>query len=248
MSEKLDGVRAYWDGMNLKTRNGHPIQAPEWFVQPLPDFKLDGELWLGRQKFAETVSIVRDSEPSKDWRKIRYYIFEVPNQSGDLFQRLDVLKSYLKQNPVTHLKLIEQKPVYSHHQVKKVLQAMIRIGGEGLVIRDPKQPFLSGRQQVIQKVKHKQDAECTVVGYTDGKGKYKGQVGALKCQLLPAQIKRLFKDLDYRNPQVIKIGSGLSDLNREHPPAKGAKVTFQYMGITKNGLPRFPVFLRERSD
>src|SRR5262249_29125649 len=49
MSEKLDGVRAYWTGKGFLSRQGNVYHAPDWFVQGLPDVPLDGELWLGRK-------------------------------------------------------------------------------------------------------------------------------------------------------------------------------------------------------
>ena len=45
MSEKLDGIRAYWDGTNLISRGGKIIHAPPWFIKDYPAFELDGELW-----------------------------------------------------------------------------------------------------------------------------------------------------------------------------------------------------------
>src|ERR1700736_978808 len=47
LSEKLDGVRAYWDGKQLLSRLGNLFHAPDWFVEGLPDAPRDGELWLG---------------------------------------------------------------------------------------------------------------------------------------------------------------------------------------------------------
>ena len=32
LSEKLDGVRAYWDGTQFLSRNGNRYVAPEWFT------------------------------------------------------------------------------------------------------------------------------------------------------------------------------------------------------------------------
>ncbi len=46
VSEKLDGVRAFWDGDVLRTRNGIVINAPAWFVAGFPKRPLDGELWI----------------------------------------------------------------------------------------------------------------------------------------------------------------------------------------------------------
>ena len=62
MSEKLDGVRAYWDGKRFLSRQGNEYHAPEWFVAGLPATPLDGELWIDRKKFQRTVSIVRRQE------------------------------------------------------------------------------------------------------------------------------------------------------------------------------------------
>lgn len=32
MSEKLDGVRCYWNGKTMYTRNGNPFYAPKWWI------------------------------------------------------------------------------------------------------------------------------------------------------------------------------------------------------------------------
>ena len=49
MSEKLDGVRCFWDGKNLYSRNGNIFYPPDWFKDLLPkDLALDGELWTKR--------------------------------------------------------------------------------------------------------------------------------------------------------------------------------------------------------
>lgn len=106
MSEKLDGVRCFWDGgitrgllctqvpfantekhdrfvgggleaTGLWTRYGQPILAPEWFLNTLPLIQLDGELHCGRGNFQQTLSIVR-SHASSDWSKITYSVFDIP--------------------------------------------------------------------------------------------------------------------------------------------------------------------------
>ena len=59
MSEKLDGLRAYWDGEGFVSRLGNRFAAPPWFVEHLPANTLDGELWLGRKLFQRATSIVR---------------------------------------------------------------------------------------------------------------------------------------------------------------------------------------------
>jgi DNA ligase-1 len=68
MSEKLDGVRAFWDGKQLLSRLGNVLHAPDWFLEGLPQAPLDGELWLARKSFQRTVSIVRRQDKSEHWR------------------------------------------------------------------------------------------------------------------------------------------------------------------------------------
>lgn len=244
MSEKLDGVRAYWDGKQLLSRQGNVFAVPDWFTESFPPFELDGELWLGRGQFERTVSIVSKHQPHSGWKAITYQIFEVPNQAGGLLQRLAVLRDYLQRVEVPNLHIIEQTPVKSAEQLQLRLKRLVSLGAEGLVVRNPETPYLSGRSNQALKVKMKEDAECWVRGYTEGKGKYTGQVGALLCEIASGQFNDLVNPAD----RLLKIGSGLSDQRRVTPPEIGTLVTFQYIGLTRKGLPRFPVYLRVRSD
>ncbi len=88
MSEKLDGIRAYWDGRKLISRGGKVMHAPKYFTKDFPPFAIDGELWTKRSDFSHISSIVRDKVPSDEWRQVTYNIFEVPNATGGLFERL----------------------------------------------------------------------------------------------------------------------------------------------------------------
>jgi len=252
MSEKLDGVRAYWDGKHLISRQGNVYASPKWFTQNFPPFELDGELWLARGQFQETVSIVRQQTPDNRWKQITYNIFEVPNQKGGLLKRLSILKAFLNHNPNSFIKIINQKTIQSNLEVENKLKQILALGGEGLVVRNPSTAYQTGRLSTALKIKQKQDAECVVKSYTKGQGKFTGLVGAIECELIPEQVTRLFPRLNELNrqnvkkSQIIKVGSGLSDYQRLHPPKIGSVITFQYIGLTKKGLPRFPVFLRER--
>ena len=80
-SEKLDGVRAYWDGKKLWSKQRNIINAPEFWIKNLPkNHHLDGELYIGRKQFEKISSIVRKKEPIDDeWKMIKYYIFDIPS-------------------------------------------------------------------------------------------------------------------------------------------------------------------------
>ena len=71
VSEKLDGVRALWDGRSLRFRSGLAVAAPVWFTERLPPEPLDGELWLARGRFEALSGIVRRARPGDaDWRTL----------------------------------------------------------------------------------------------------------------------------------------------------------------------------------
>jgi DNA ligase-1 len=92
VSEKLDGVRAAWDGTQLRFRSGRPVAAPAWFVARLPRTPLDGELWLGRGRFDELSGLVRRGEPDDAaWREVRYMVFELPGAPGSFAERAPAL-------------------------------------------------------------------------------------------------------------------------------------------------------------
>ncbi|MDQ7083790.1 MAG: DNA ligase [Sulfurovum sp.] len=230
MSEKLDGVRAYWDGKQLLTRGGKIIHAPAWFTKDYPPFAIDGELWTKREDFENIISIVRDKVPSEDWKQIKHTIFEVPEAKGDLFERLSKVKPY--ENKVIHI--LPQIYVKNTKHLETFHNALDKKGAEGVVVRDPKMPYIDKRTSRALKVKYFKDAECEVIGHTQGKGKYQGMLGALKCRL--------------DNGIIFKIGTGLSDDERKKPPKVGSRVTFKYQNMTKYGKPRFPVYLRVRKD
>lgn len=234
MSEKLDGVRAYWDGTKLISRGGKEFKAPAWFTKNFPPFEIDGELWSKRGDFDNISGIVRKKIPHEGWKKITYNIFEVPNQKGGLKQRLDVLKNYLDTHPNQYISIIKQLTCKDKNHLKTFLKEIEEKGGEGVVIRNPEALYINKRTSQALKVKSFDDTECEIIGYKNGKGKYENLVGSYICKM--------------NNEQIINIGSGLSDKQRKNPLKQGTIITFKYQGLTKNGKPRFPVFLRVRNE
>lgn len=232
MSEKLDGIRAMWDGETLTSRQGNLITAPQWFLDGLPPFAIDGELWTQRNDFENIISIVSQHTPDDRWHTVSYNIFEVPHQQGGLLDRLSILQDYLDRYPSPYIVVIPQSTIQSADHLKTELDKVVSLGGEGLVVRNPTTPYLMGRSNLSLKVKDYQDTECTVIAYKEGKGKYAGKVGSLHCQL-PSGLS-------------FYIGSGLSDQQRQSPPKIGSIITFKHYGFTNNNIPRFPVFLRIR--
>jgi len=93
ISEKYDGLRGYWDGRRIWTRQGNLIHAPNYFFAELPrDIALDGELWISRGKFEETISIVRSETPDDRWKSVRFMVFDAPQAKGTCEERMQFLR------------------------------------------------------------------------------------------------------------------------------------------------------------
>ncbi|MGF1645030.1 MAG: DNA ligase [Thiotrichales bacterium] len=233
MSEKLDGIRATWDGQTLRTRGGHPVVAPPGFTAGWPAFPLDGELWTQRDDYQNVARIVLDQTPSADWAHVTYNVFDSPLPGLTFAERHAKVQAWFAAHPAPQVRIVEQRACPSREALDDFLRTVEAAGGEGVMLRDPNAPFEPGRSSTLLKVKSHQDAEATVIGYRAGKGKYNGKVGSLWVE---------------RDGTRFYIGSGLTDADRADPPPIGARITFRHNGYTEAGKPRFPRFLRLRRD
>lgn len=237
ISEKLDGVRGYWNGKQLLSRQGNPFSVPEYFIAGFPPFAIDGELFSERNQF-EHISAVTRSLEDKGWHKLKLYVFDVPYAQGNLFERLAMLESYLKTNPTPYIQIIPQIPLpqdkaKSALQLQQFLAKIEAVQGEGVIVRNPNAPYEAKRSTQILKFKTALDEECTVIAHHKGKGQFENALGSLTCENHRGQFK---------------IGSGFNLQERIAPPPIGTQITYKYRGLTKNGKPRFATYWRERKE
>lgn len=230
ISEKLDGVRALFDGEFLFSRTGKKLYPPAYWIEEITSGALlDGELFIDRGKFQETVSIVRTVKEDKGWHKIKYKIFDTPIPDTSFEERMNIVDEMCKNSkylePVKHWK--------PSHSIENELDIVLQKGGEGLMLREPQSNYVWKRSKTLLKVKKFFDEEATVLSYLPGKGKHEGRMGALGVTW---------------KGKMFKIGTGFDDKQRENPPPIGSKVTFKFQELTKGGIPRFPVFMRVRDD
>ncbi len=235
VSEKLDGVRAIWDGTSLRFRSGKEINAPRWFVDGLPKRPLDGELWIARGSFERLSGIVRRDLPDDaEWRQVRYMIFELPGAPGTFRERAEAMRQIARDANLPWLREIEQFPVVDRNSLQKRLKEVVKAGGEGLMLHRADAIYETGRSDVLLKMKPWDDAEAVVVGHFPGHGKYAGMMGALRV-----------RSSDGRE---FSLGTGFTEAQRQNPPALGVTVTYRYRELTGSGLPRFASFLRVRQE
>ena len=231
MSEKLDGIRAYWDGEKLLSKNKNIIHAPSWFTKDFPKFKLDGELWTKRNDFENIQSIILDKNPSKYWNQITYNIFEVPEEKGDFLKRLEKIKKWKKTNNNKYIKIIKQIKCKDSKHLDVYLEKLINLKAEGVMIKNPSLEYFVGRSSNILKVKKFLDSEAVVIAinyHIHKKNKFKSLV------------------LKLDNNVVFNLGNGFSKEERINHPKIGDIVTFKYYNLTKFGKPKFASFLRIR--
>ena len=234
MSEKLDGVRAYWTGKQFLSRQGNLFHAPDWFVESLPDSPLDGELWIGRKKFQRTVSIVRRQDKNELWKEVRFLVFDAPQAPGGFEQRIAFVKQSLSHKDHPYARAHEHELCKNLDCLRAELTRAETLGGEGLMLRQPGSAYHAGRSATLLKVKSFRDAEAVIVGHQPGAGRHKGRLGAL--------LVRLADGTEFA------VGTGFSDRERQAPPAVGETITFRYQELSDGGVPRFPSYVGVRVD
>ena len=235
VSEKLDGVRAIWDGETLRFRSGYRVNAPQWFIDALPKTPLDGELWLGRGQFDRLSGIVRRDLPDdNEWRQVRYMIFELPAAPGSFAERAARIREIVAAANLPWLAEVPQTPVVSREKLQQMLAHTVKAGGEGLMLHRADAAYETGRSDTLLKLKPWLDAEAVVLAHLPGKGKYAGQMGALRLRM--------------PDGREFRLGTGFTDAQRKNPPPVGSTVSYRYRELTPNGLPRFASFLRIREE
>ncbi len=235
LSEKLDGVRAYWDGTSLISRLGNRFHAPPWFLEGLPpDIPLDGELWIGRKAFQRTVGIVRRQDQTELWKEVRYIAFDAPGVDAAFEGRLAAIRAHVLRRRPPYLSAHEHAMCTGLDHLRAELARVEALGGEGLMVRRPESRYEVGRSLTLLKIKTFRDAEARVLGHLKGAGRHKGRLGALLVELADGT--------------QFSVGTGFSDAERESPPPVGSLITFRYQELSDGGVPRFPSYVGVRVD
>lgn len=233
VSEKLDGIRGYWSGEKLFTRSGNEINTPSWFTKDWPQTPLDGEIWSQRNAFENIASCVsQQKENNNCWQKLKFMVFDLPHHKGKFSQRITAMQTLINSNPSPYLQMIVQIKILSKMALYKKLEQIVMVKGEGLMLHHKDALYKQGRNKQLMKLKKYQDAEAVVIKHIEGKGKYRKMLGSLLVEI-PSGLQ-------------FKIGTGFSDLERKSPPPIGSTITYQYIGKTKRGVPRFASFKRIR--
>lgn len=298
MSEKLDGMRCFWDGgltygqpkkdcpwaytkkdarlrvppvaTGLWSRYGGVISAPDWWIEreilgymsgihgPITPF-LDGELFeVGLRQ--DLLSIVKGGG---DWTHVHYRVYDCPPAALFLSPRTmrvgkdkvgicfgPVAAGYVSRVPgpgagagfrdrmqwvpvsLQHKQVVIESTSHLQAELDRILALP---NGEGLVVRHPNGLYKCARHRGILKIKGMDEDEALVVGTTDGEGRHLGRIGALVCTWGTGASAR-----------IVNLGSGLTDADRSLTDWLGVAVTFRYRGLSRDGQPQEPRYIRRR--
>ena len=258
-SEKFDGLRGLWTGQELvsrPTKEGDVLRGkvftvvPDFFKKLLPPgIALDGEIWMGRGNFQKVAGLSNLKVTPKNtleniteaWKDVKFMVFDCPSDPGNYEERMKNLKKILP--PTGPVKLVTNYKIRDDDHLLKIYHDLIGKGAEGVMLRAPKSLYEPKRSKMLLKMKIQDDAEATVTGYLEGTGKYEGLLGSVKC-VLPS------------NGKEFNVGTGFTDeirANYNVPDSKyyipiGSLVSFSYMELTQEGVPRHPAFRGVRTD
>lgn len=325
-SEKMDGIRALWDGgisrglyksqvpfanhdkderyvtppiaTGLWSRYGNVIHAPDWFLDNLPNFPLDGELFTERGSWQTLSTIIKRIVPNDEaWNAVTYNVFDIPPYqqifaTGKInnpnfakeFDITELMPWARNQKPKTFpgfmsfvqvtnelerisnmvVRNVKQTLLESVDQLDSAFREVIDLGGEGLIVRNPKSYWEPKRSHQQVKIKPDHDAEGFVTGYiwgrkTDKGSKLLGKMGALILNFNGKRLElsgftdaeREMRNLSYdstlrEDEGYVRPGEQCSPAwYNSHFPI-GATVTFKYRELSDDGIPKEARYHRVR--
>ncbi|CAO1628056.1 unnamed protein product [Parajaminaea phylloscopi] len=247
MSEKLDGVRAYWTGHRLISRTNIDWKAPQWFLDKLPrGYALDGELWRERDGFEELSGLCQRADP-RGWSTVNYFVFDAPDCDLPYEERLKAARQRCPDGELSPDQALQGKfggriatlPVTmckSKTHLNEFMDDVLAQGGEGVILRRQNSPYERTRSSHSRKLKKWYDGEGVVVGYSPGTGRFKGMIGSIGLLMASGHI--------------FTVGTGFPDAVRkgDYLPRKGSLVRYRCGGLTSDGIPRFPVYVGQIYD
>lgn len=234
VSEKLDGIRGFWNGKALISRGGHIINSPPFFTKDWPMTPMDGELWLTRGQFEQTASAVLKQQPiEQEWALITFMIFDLPEHTGRFDERVTAMQTLVETTQSPTLAMVAQHKVKDHSALMSFFNNVVNNKGEGVMLHHKDALYNVGRTDQLMKLKPYFDAEAVVIKHKAGKGKYRSMLGAIEVKT--------------NEGVTFSIGTGFTDEQRKYPPPIGSIITFKYSGKTASGVPRFASFLRVKT-
>jgi len=247
---KLDGVRCVITKDGCYTRTGrrwlnvrHIENALKKFFLDNPDKVLDGELYNHdlRNNFEKIISIVRKTKPTDEHRAesaklVKFYCYDIISGANYNIRYVNIREWFWSYGTYNDNSIFYTPTfnVESHKEALELHKFNLNHGYEGSMLR-LNGPYECKRSYNLQKFKDFHDAEATIIGYTEGKGKRVGTLG-----------KFIMKDdagIEFGCPP----GKGynykdLANILQNIDEYLGERATFTYFERTKAQSYRHPMY------
>lgn len=270
-SPKLDGIRCL--AMDRKPMSRSMKVLPNQYVRDNFEFfasalaGLDGELVVGSPTdpacIQNTTSGIMSQDGNPDFR---YYVFDVWNSEWPFERRLELAHRMTQRCP-DWVCFVDHAVVNSEEELLDYERAILAIGYEGVMLRDPQGRYKQGRSTAkeggLLKLKRFEDAEGEIVGYeermknlneatTDERGYTKRSTHQDNKVPLDTLGTLLVRVLNGRFAgQIARVGSGFNhelalQIWKDQPGFMGQIVKFKFFNHGAKDAPRHGVFLAFR--
>jgi len=241
---KLDGLRCimYLQDSEVvaQSRTGGYFVTMEHICSQLktlfiktPGLILDGELYTNEIPFQQLAGLIKKkkiNELTEEERTkinyIKYHVYDVVNDKPFVERYAYIYRTIPKLNPNSNIEVVPTQLINSVDQFKELFSEYIGDGYEGIMLRNINGKYVQNyRSYDLQKYKDFDEAEYTIVGFEEGKGRDKGTViwicknqEGLEFNARPmgtlAYRKECFDNAHlYMNKQLTVLYQGLSEYN-----------------------------------
>jgi len=249
-SRKMDGLRCVFKNGKLYTRNGKEVVGFEHIVNELTTLGeydlIDGELYSPDIPFQEIQGYVmrKKNVVEADKQKIFYNIFAMLTPKLTTTEMVIDIEKRREANHRTYLRFVEYVIIENDFEkIKELDKRWVAEGYEGVMLRSFNQVYDWKRSDALVKYKSFKEEDLTIVDAVEGAGKYKGKLGAFRCDGI----------VEGRKIRT-EVGSGYNDEQRKEfwknrVKMFGTKIEVKYQGLTddKTSL-RFPIFRKTKED
>lgn len=242
---KLDGVRSLYRNGVFTSRTAKPFGFLDHITNELKPASdagliLDGEIYSTTLSFQEFVGLVKKkhltAKDKENIKQVKLWVYDVVSEQP-FEQRLAFLVDFFSKQTFTNVHLLPTEECKTKEDIKKFHDTYVEAGYEGVIIRNKKGLYrLATRSEDLQKFKEFEDAEFTIVGFTEGEGNEKGAV----IWICETDEKKKFR---VRPKGTV---DDRKELFKKGQSYVGKKLTVKYQEMTDEGIPRFPVGLAIR--
>lgn len=257
VDEKIDGIRAIWLGSGAPmTREGKEIECAWWMCGPLHvlaerlgpgEWMIDAELTVG-PNIESTLAAFRRKGHATDavlhvFDAIPIDEYESGAPGDPLHERKRRLREAFDMGPIDGLQLVRSWECAMPEYVEPIAGKVWLAGGEGVVVKDRRAPYVRSRSKVWWKLKRAQTYSVQITGWAPMRHKPGHEP--------PDGEPRVGALLGLFEGRKVRISAGLSDADRlkwarlgDALPGRVAEV--EAMERTLSGSLRHARFLRWR--